>query len=92
MKLHQIIEANEQDGKSILLEAMHPYFKSLRTYYKDYYGCEPTLMITSVSNAAQYGRIVPCEEYFEALNAYTTDEDEQDVINFNSKLIKYFIR
>jgi hypothetical protein len=87
MKLHQIIEANEQDGKSILLEAMHPYFKSLRTYYS-----EPTLMITRVSNAAQYGKIVPCEEYFEALNEYTTDEDEQDVINFNSKLIKYFIR
>lgn len=92
MKLHQIIEANEQQKTTILLEAMHPYFKSLRTYYRRHYLCEPTLMITSVTNAAQYGKIVPCTSYFEALNSFTTDEGEQDVINFNSKLIKYFIR
>lgn len=100
MKLNEIVEINDllvsnmEAGGAILYDVIHPYKKSLRTYYEDYFGCEPVLMVTSVSNAAVYGVIVPINELQEYLNDYlgALDPDdreaEEETILFNSKLLK----
>lgn len=100
MKLHEIIKLNEDHETSLLIEALFPYKRSLLTYYKDYFCCDPVLMVTDVSNAAQYGKIVPSNEFKDAIYAYMgvdyVDEDKTDseefcefeTINFNSKLLK----
>jgi hypothetical protein len=99
LNLSQIIEINSEANKSILFESLHPYLKSLYTYYKDLFCCEPVLMVTDVFNAAQYAKIVPSNEFMEAINEYLEDsylneeekENETENINFNSKLLKDFI-
>jgi hypothetical protein len=95
MMLHEIIEANETASNSILIECLIPYKKLLLAYYRElYYKSEPILMVTSVSNAAQYGRIVAAHEFTESICEYLkdwqcTEEDsegfsEYETINFNS--------
>lgn len=102
MKLHEIIAANENHETAILIEKMLPYKNSLLKYYSDYFCAEPVLMVTSVSNAAQYGKIVSANEFTEAICAYMQvpyvieDSEEQDfnedlfteyeTINFNSMI------
>lgn len=96
MLLHQIITTLEPGNKSILVEKMMPYKKSLYTYFKDYYCCEPILMVTDVFNAAQYGQIVPCNEFNEAIDIYLQDsdltdeekEEQNELISFNSIFLK----
>ena len=88
MKLNEIISTNDKGTDSILIEKLIPYKKSLLTYYRDLFNCEPILMVTSVFNAAQYGIIVPSNEMDEALDIYIADEDysdeDKEVIYFNS--------
>ena len=74
MKLHEIIKANEDGKSSILIELLIPYKKSLLTYYREYFTSEPMLMVTDVFNAAQYGKIVPSCELYDAIMLYL-DED-----------------
>lgn len=100
MKLHEIIKLNEDHETSLLVESLIPYKKSLLTYYKDYFCCEPILMVTSVSNAVQYAKIVPSNEFKDAIYAYIgvdyVNEENEDseefaefeTINFNSILLK----
>ena len=95
MKLHEIIEANSQPDRSILIEEIHKYKRSLTAYYKDQFGTrnELILMVTDVFNAAQYGKIVSANEFSEAIDEYLeTDstlteeekEEQRELINFNS--------
>ena len=83
MKLHEIIEINEDHEKSILIERMIPYKKMLNIFFNRDFTSEPLLMVTSVFNAAQYGKIVPAGEFMEAVYAYMgvcyveTDEEEE---------------
>lgn len=70
MKLHEIIEINEDHEKSILIESMVPYKKMLNIYFSRDFTSEPMLMVTNVFNAAQYGKIVPAGEFTEAIYAY----------------------
>ena len=95
--LSDIINTNDQNySTSILYELIHPYKKALYTYYKNYFNCEPVLMIVSVSNAAQYVKIVSSNEFMDAIEIYLSDSDmteeerehETELINFNSKLLK----
>lgn len=72
MKLHEIIEANESYDRSILVETILPYKNALYAYYFRQYGCDPFLMVTSVSNAAQYARIEPINEMYEAVDAWVS--------------------
>ena len=74
MKLHEIIKANSDDKSSILIELLIPYKKSLLTYYWEQFSSEPLLMVTDVFNAAQYGKIVPSCELYDAIILYL-DED-----------------
>lgn len=92
MKLHEIIAHNENPKTEILIESMAPYFKSLRTYYEAYYCQECVLMVTTVFNAAQYGKIVPANEFSEAIDEYTDDEDEKELINFQSQMLNNIIK
>lgn len=78
MKLHEIITALEDPTQSVLIEKMIPYKKSLLTYFTAQFHSEPVLMITSVMNAAQYGRIEPAGELNEAICAYLDDYDCQN--------------
>jgi hypothetical protein len=98
--LSDIININDQNySTSILYELIHPYKKSLYTYYKNYFNCEPVLMVTNVSNAAQYVKIVSSNEFMDAIEIYLSDSDMTDeekenqteLINFNSKLLKDFL-
>lgn len=85
MKLHEIIAANESDTQSILIEKMLPYKKSLLAYYKSYFGSrnEPMVMVTDVFNAAQYGKIVPANDFLDAINAYLQDYNCSDETSEN---------
>jgi hypothetical protein len=88
-----IIEANNKQDQSILFESLHPYLKSLYIYYKDLFGCEPVLMVTDVFNACQYAKIVPANDFNEAINAYLNVsyiEVEQDNKNFDSDLFAQY--
>jgi hypothetical protein len=56
-------------------------------------------MVTNVSNAAQYVKIVSSNEFMDAIEIYLSDSDmtdeekenETELINFNSKLLKDFL-
>lgn len=80
---------------------LNKYGKSLYIYYKRLFCCEPILMVTSVFNACSYALIVPSNDFNEYLANYVeldqlaTDEDkaaEMEVISFNSKFLKDFIK
>lgn len=98
MLLHQIIATNDKGTSSINTKILHPYKKSLYTYYKDLFCCEPVLMVTDVFNAVQYAVIVPVNEFSEAIDVYInacslTDEDKMnqtELISFQSIMLKNF--
>jgi hypothetical protein len=101
MKLYEILALNEVPTKSLLFDEMQPYLKSLYVYYKDMFCCEPVLMVTDLFNAAQYVKIVPSNDFNEAICEYLEDyacnneENENyayfETINFNSRLLKDII-
>jgi hypothetical protein len=103
MKLHEIIETNKDPQKSILWESIQPYINSLNTYYSEEFNAEPILMVTDVMNAAQYVKIVSCEEFKEAIAEYigcsVEEMQEQEnehfaqyeTINFQSTFLSDFI-
>lgn len=101
LNLSQIIEINSDPQKSVLFESVNPYLKSLYVFYKDLFCCEPILMVTDVFNAAQYVKIVPSDDFNEAVCDYigddlcTNEESENfstyETINFSSKLLKDFL-
>lgn len=92
MKLHEIIEINDDPGAVISIEVLFQYKRSLLTYYRDAFCCDPILMVTDVFNAAQYGKIVPSDNYHEAQNEYLETQDlceedaqhQAETIDFNS--------
>ena len=94
LKLYEIIALNDKPHNSILIESLIPYKNSLYTYYKDYFCGEPVLMVTSVCNAVQYGKIVPCNEFTDSIIQWLNNPDcmnedndnfsEFETINFNS--------
>lgn len=86
MKLHEIITAMENPTDSVLIEKMVPYKKSLLAYFSSKFSSEPVLMVTSVTNACQYGRIEPANEMNEAICAYLDDYDcqNEDSENFGT--------
>jgi hypothetical protein len=98
MLLHEIITTNDKGTSAILTELLYKYKKSLYTYYKSYFNCDPILMVTSVFNAAQYALIVPANEFNEAIDIYLQNEDmnEEDkanqveLISFQSIMLKDF--
>ena len=98
MKLHEIITKTIGENVSFNYEILHPYLKSLYTYFKDYYNCEPVLMVTDVFNAVSYAKIVSSNEFTESvcdyLNIDSCDLENNDdnlsnfeTINFNSKML-----
>lgn len=102
MKLAEIIENNKIATRSIEIQALQPYFKSLYAYYSNYFYGEPVLMVTDVFNACQYAKIVDSSEFNEAVCEYIksecieneSNEDkicQYETINFNSKMLKDFI-
>lgn len=94
MKLHEIIKVNEEYGRNISIAAISPYKRSLLTYYRNQFSSEPILMVTTVFNAAQYGKIVPADNFGEIVREYVEDEvepltkkeieDEIELISFQS--------
>lgn len=78
MLLHEIIAANETDSQSILIELLLPYKRSLNVIYSREYKGDPILMVTSVSNAAQYGKIVPANDFSEAVCEWLHDYNCND--------------
>jgi hypothetical protein len=100
LNLSQIIEANEEPSKAISFETLQPYLRSLYTYYKDLFCCEPVLMVTDVFNACQYAKIVSSNDFNEAISEYLETiedlnqedrESQEETINFNSQLLKDLI-
>ena len=99
LKLHDIIKHNESNSDTLLIELLLKRKKQLLAYYEAYFTSEPVLMVTSVMNAAQYGKIVAADELNEALETYIestsdeldTPEDKENYkeeILFNSILFK----
>lgn len=86
MKLYEIININTEDKKSVLIELMAPYKKSLKTYFENEFNAtDLIMMVTSVTNATSYGKIVPANEFIDAVYAWmgpntgdleNTDSDE----------------
>jgi hypothetical protein len=103
MKLSEIIAQNKKVDESILYEMIQPYLKSLYVYYKDLFCSEPVLMVTDVTNASQYCRIVDSNDFSEAICDYIgidfepEDQESDDFayyesICFNSKFLKDIIK
>jgi hypothetical protein len=103
MNLSDIIAQNKKVDESIEYGQIHPYLKSLYVYYKDLFCSEPVLMVTDVTNAAQYCRIVSSNEFSEAICDYIgidlepEDQESDDFamyesICFNSKFLKDIIK
>lgn len=104
MKLHEIIEMNEDPNQTILIENMLPYKKMLNIYFSRKFTTDPMLMVTDVMNAVQYAKIVPAGEFSVSICAYmdvpsvVEDENEEgfnadefaeyEDICFNSILLK----
>ena len=92
MKLHEIIEISEEGTQSILIELIVPYKKQLLTYFEEYYMMgDPVLMVTSVFNACSYGLVVPSYEFEEAMQAYYSeelDDDVRELVSYQSILLK----
>lgn len=92
MNLSQIIATCDKGTDGILTELLFKYKRSLYTYYKAFYCCEPILMVTDVFNACQYGLVVPQNDFIEAVESYLdaaeldeeTKEMERQNIYFNS--------
>lgn len=76
MNLHEIIKVNSEDSKAILYEEIAKYTKSLYTYYKQEFDTpDIVLMVVSVSNAAQYAKIVPANEFMDCIYHYFQESD-----------------
>lgn len=99
VNLASIIAAFENGLDAIRTDLLSQYKKSLYTYYKDLFRCEPVLMVTSVFNACSYAIIVPSNELGEAIETYLsadvtmTEEDrehERELISFQSIMLKDF--
>lgn len=102
MKMHEIVDLMlnpNYSTASISYEAISKYKKSLYIYFKDYFDCEPALMVTSVTNNSTYMRIVPSYEFDEEVRWYVESSDidakdwnnEIELINFNSKMMDEII-
>lgn len=83
MKLYQIIDAIDDD-ESVSYETIHPYKRSLKTYYADRWSCEPIFMVLFLTNACCWGKIVPSNEFDAALQYETNEESERETISANS--------
>ena len=102
-KLFEIIDRNDNNFY-VSYENQKMYIKSLYTYYKDYFNCEPIGLITNVTNNSCVMRIVSENEFDEAIyeemgvHYVETDERnphynedlfcEYETINANSRLLK----
>ena len=102
-KLFEVIERNDNNFY-VSYENQKMYIKSLYTYYKDYFNCEPIALITNVTNVGGVMRIVSENEFNEAIyeemgvHYVETDERnphynedlfyEYDIINANSRYLK----
>jgi hypothetical protein len=91
MKLHEIIQTNFEDQKSVLIEKMVPCKKSLKIYFSDYFGTNDLiLMVTSVTNATTYGKIVTGSDFIDAIEAWIgeainyEDTDSDSFIEFET--------
>jgi hypothetical protein len=102
MKLNEIISKTSSENISFNFEILQPYLKSLYVFFKDYYNCEPVLMVTDVFNACSYAKIVSSNEFAESICHYLNIEiyeiennDDHlanfETINFNSKMLKDLI-
>ena len=103
MNANEIIEMNENPQITILIEEIIKHKEELLNYYTEEFMSEPMLMITYVMNAAQYGKIVPANEFKDAVCEYLevdyinespeegTEEEgvffQYKEINFNSMLL-----
>jgi hypothetical protein len=100
MRLHEINQANQVIGNSILIDEIVKYKKALITYWSDMYCVNEDqliLVVTDIMNAAQYGFIIDADQFSEVVEEYveTLDLNEEDkqneieTIQFNSiQLIK----
>lgn len=94
MLLHEIITINGKANTEIELSEFKRYKRSLLSFFKYHErGAEPFLMITTIFNAAQYGKIVHQADIEEAANAFlnadnsltnSEREDAKELIFFNS--------
>ena len=68
MKLNTIIEVNNNPAECVLIEKMTPYKKSLKVYFEHEFNTSDLIMlVTSVTNTTSYGKIVPANEFHEAV-------------------------
>ena len=80
LKMHELIE-NFEKNKEVLYEQIAPYKKQLFIYYSEFYGGEPVLLITTVTNSIQGCIIVPDHMLYESVTDYLGGfiiEDEND--------------
>ena len=81
-KLHELVDIFENEHETaVLWELVSPYKKQLYVYFSRFYRSEPILMVTSVTNNSSYCRVVPEQDFFDAVCAYMGEcpdlEDEE---------------
>ncbi len=92
MLLHEIIAENEDPKYCFQVEILAKYKRSLLTYYRAQFNCEPCLMVTDVFNAVQFAKIVPINELYDAICASYAGapedlEDYVELVSFQSILL-----
>ena len=90
-KLHELVNIFECEHETaVLWELVAPYKKLLYVYFSRFYGDDPVLMVTSVTNNSSYCRIVPESDFFDAVCAYIgdcvdiDDEDSESYAEYES--------
>lgn len=88
MNLSEIIKTNESHTTSILTSELLKYKKALLTYYSDLFCSEPVLLVSSVSNACSYAKIVPSGEFSEAVYAllgvsHVVEDEKEEGFDFD---------
>ena len=83
MKLHEIIYQN--DYTSIRFDLLQPYLKSLHTYFSSQFISEPVVMVVSVTNAAQYCKIVSADNLHDEVLNWIDDSGQCIDIDYISE-------
>jgi hypothetical protein len=91
--LHKVIQQNGaflngQECPLLSYEQIKPYLRSLHTYYKNEFGCEPVFLVDTVTNNYCGGYIVPSDSWEEILFEQYEETAEREIAAHHSKMLE----
>ena len=88
IRLCEIVEQFD-NNKMLQYEEIVPYKKLLYRYYKEFYNCEPVLLVEPVSNAITGVMVVPEMVVADAIDDYINSLqcDDNEAVEYTKELI-----